>query len=180
MTNKRITCPNCKSEKVCGSYELQCVAEYMYWDEDRREVTYSDLQRPMDADVTESDLAFIVCDDCGHEWTARDEEDRHRENRVVIVQDWLESEAGGGQRPDGCSIHLSEEDCKAYIAASPREYSRECGDPYIGFVQLSTYKKLLEAVNIRKQAGLRLLQSSAHKVIKPTKTQMMELLQKEA
>jgi len=55
----------------------------------------------------------------------------------VIRQDWLESERGWGFRPDGYSLHLTEEDRKSYIKAYwdrmpdqvPDEYSRPSGDP---------------------------------------------------
>ncbi len=58
-------------------------------------------------------------------------------NKPVVMQLWLESEAGWGQRPDGCSLHLTtthlEKFNKAYWAkmpaATPSEYSRPCSEP---------------------------------------------------
>lgn len=59
----------------------------------------------------------------------------------VLVQSWLESEEGWGYRPDGVSIHFSEESRKQYIDAywsamqvkygneTPHEYSRPEGSP---------------------------------------------------
>ena len=55
----------------------------------------------------------------------------------VIRQNWIESERGWGFRPDGYSLHLSEEDRQAYIKTYwagmpdqvPDEYSRPSGDP---------------------------------------------------
>jgi hypothetical protein len=55
----------------------------------------------------------------------------------VIRQDWTESECGCGTRPDGYSLHLNEDDRKAYIEAYwaqmpnqvPDEYSRPSGNP---------------------------------------------------
>lgn len=51
---------------------------------------------------------------------------------MVVVQPWIESERGWGQRPDGYSLHASYAECQAYIAAYwqrqpdyvPDEYSR--------------------------------------------------------
>jgi hypothetical protein len=56
----------------------------------------------------------------------------------VIVQKWEESERGWGTRPDGYSIHRTEEERQKYVDAywkempdrAPAEYSRPCGTPY--------------------------------------------------
>ncbi len=56
----------------------------------------------------------------------------------VLVQKWEETERGWGQRPDGYSIHLSQDDLDAYVKAYwatqpdavPDEYERPCGTPY--------------------------------------------------
>lgn len=75
--------------------------------------------------------------------------------RTVVVQKWEESERGWGVRPDGYSLHLSEEDCVAYLqaylgprathASVPNEYDRPCGSPYSAEVDEETYEKLLAA-----------------------------------
>jgi hypothetical protein len=70
--------------------------------------------------------------------------DAPRKKLTVVCQDWLESEAGWGQRPDGVSLHLTESDrvayCKAYWSDQPgrdangnppHEYSREDGSPFL-------------------------------------------------
>jgi hypothetical protein len=54
---------------------------------------------------------------------------------------WEESEAGWGQRPDGFSLHLTQEDAKKYVEQHnaglpkappvPHEYDRPCGEPYL-------------------------------------------------
>lgn len=62
---------------------------------------------------------------------------------IVVVQDWEESERGWGTRPDGISIHLTEEDRSAYCenywreerkrnagGGTPDEYEREAGRPW--------------------------------------------------
>ncbi len=56
---------------------------------------------------------------------------------TVLRQDWLESERGWGQRPDGYSLHLTESDRQRYITEYwgrmpdevPDEYSRPDGSP---------------------------------------------------
>lgn len=58
----------------------------------------------------------------------------------IMVQNWTESERGWGQRPDGCTCHLTMEDCRRfredYIRENhtspsvPDEYSFPDGKPY--------------------------------------------------
>ena len=57
---------------------------------------------------------------------------------VGYLVEWEESERGWGCRPDGCSIHNSQEEALRYINEYnsrlpkdhvPDEYSRPCGDP---------------------------------------------------
>ncbi len=58
--------------------------------------------------------------------------------KTLVVQKWEESERGWGTRPDGYSLHLTEEDRKEYIKyywsqmpkEIPEEYSRLSGTPY--------------------------------------------------
>jgi hypothetical protein len=72
----------------------------------------------------------------------------------VIAQDWEESERGWGTRPDGFTLHLTAEACKAYVkdyylkynnkAVTPDEYTRTCGDPRPIDVNATIYKKLVK------------------------------------
>ncbi len=56
----------------------------------------------------------------------------------VFVQLWEESERGWGARPDGFSLHLSQDHRDKYIKeywdgmppSAPDEYSRPLGNPY--------------------------------------------------
>jgi hypothetical protein len=65
----------------------------------------------------------------------------------VVCQDWDESERGWGIRPDGWSLHLSEEGCKQYIDAywsrmpdrTPDEYSRPGSKPVWAYVTKDIY-----------------------------------------
>ena len=65
------------------------------------------------------------------------------ERHTVVRQDWEESEAGWGCRPDGYSLHLTMEDRDAYVTKFcnderrrnpsgkvPHEYTRTCGNPH--------------------------------------------------
>jgi len=55
---------------------------------------------------------------------------------VAYVLTWTESESGWGMRPDGVSLHLTQDDVKNYITAYwdrmpkevPHEYSRNDSD----------------------------------------------------
>lgn len=66
---------------------------------------------------------------------------------TLIVQKWEESERGWGTRPDGYSLHLTEEDRLAYIREYwnrmpdrvPDEYSRPDGTPYHWRAPQETY-----------------------------------------
>jgi hypothetical protein len=57
---------------------------------------------------------------------------------TVIAQNWVESERGWGTRPDGISIHRTEQERADYVKrywdgmpnTVPDEYSRPEGDPY--------------------------------------------------
>jgi len=73
----------------------------------------------------------------------------------VIVQQWTESELGWGVRPDGCTVHLVEQDKEAFIKAYdkrlremygsrvPNEYSFPQGESYVGVISDDLYNKLL-------------------------------------
>ena len=62
----------------------------------------------------------------------------------LVVQKWEESERGWGNRPDGYSLHLSEDDRNKYISdywdrqpkQVPDEYERPCGTPYVADVDV--------------------------------------------
>ena len=82
--------------------------------------------------------------------------------RKIVHESWLESERGWGVRPDGYSLHLSDEDRVSFIEAYwdtmpdevPDEYSRPAGDPKSQAVSHEDYQKLLEARH-RGEYGLR-------------------------
>ena len=87
------------------------------------------------------------------------------------LQVWDESESGWGVRPDGYSLHLTEEDAKAYVkqywneekkrnpsGSIPHEYSRESGSADKVLVSPELYAKL-EGEKPKKRRGLRLWNS---------------------
>lgn len=78
----------------------------------------------------------------------------------VVVQNWEESERGWGSRPDGFTVHLTEEDHKAFLAKHyaderkrnpsgvvPDEYSRPDGEPK----KVLAGAKTVEALKIDKK-----------------------------
>lgn len=77
----------------------------------------------------------------------------------LVRMDWDESEAGWGVRPDGYSLHISEEDYNVYLKEywkrmpknTPHEYSRPGG--YLKKVQKSLTDK--EYQSLVKHKGLR-------------------------
>jgi len=98
---------------------------------------------------------------------------KQQPKRTAIIQEWLESERGWGQRPDGCSVHLSREDLGTYVeeywASMPKEvpseYSRPCGDAYLAQVDVHTYKQLRKN-NKQEKYGLRLWELEFRKLQK--------------
>ena len=87
---------------------------------------------------------------------------KKEELKSIIYVSWEESERGWGIRPDGCSLHLTEEDFRNYekwywksIGESygnkvPDEYSRPAGRPITAY----TNEKLYEEIKKSKD-GLR-------------------------
>lgn len=94
-------------------------------------------------------------------------EQRH----TVVCQKWLESELGWGERPDGCSLHLTEEDrklfCKEYwdyihrtYTKMPYEYSREDGHPKLIDIDHELYVQIKQS-----NCGVRLSQVAYNKLL---------------
>jgi hypothetical protein len=77
---------------------------------------------------------------------------------TVIVQKWEERERGWGSRPDGYSIHLTEDDRRKFIQAywaktpadAPDDYSRPLGTPYEADVDVSQE----DMISLMDQAGV--------------------------
>ncbi|MFA6461851.1 MAG: hypothetical protein WCV90_06305 [Candidatus Woesearchaeota archaeon] len=77
------------------------------------------------------------------------------EEKLVVKQEWDESERGWGIRPDGYSLHLSVEDRQQFIKdywgtmpdSVPDEYSRPSGDPFWIKIDLETYHQIEESKN---------------------------------
>lgn len=88
----------------------------------------------------------------------------------VLCQLWEESESGWGTRPDGYSLHKSEEDLakylknhtdwllKTYGLATPHEYDRPCGKPYWCEVSQEMFDKIIGT-------GIRLFDRSSPKEV---------------
>ncbi len=77
-------------------------------------------------------------------------------NHEVVVQKWEESERGWGVRPDGFSLHMTDEDREAFIKEywdsmpkkAPDEYSRPAGTPYKAEVDEEVFQKVKEAFKL--------------------------------
>ena len=72
---------------------------------------------------------------------------------TVVRQDWIESERGWGIRPDGYSLHRTEDDRKRFVSAYwstmpkevPDEYSRPDGPPERVDVDKATYDLVIKS-----------------------------------
>ena len=80
------------------------------------------------------------------------------EVRVGYIVEWEESERGWGCRPDGCSVHSSQEEALRYINECnsrlpkdhvPDEYSRPIGDPIGVRIPNELYELLKKNGSIR-------------------------------
>jgi len=79
--------------------------------------------------------------------------------RLVVCQDWEESERGWGVRPDGFTLHLTMDNRDAYVngycrtfhteAQAPDEYTRVSGDPRLVEADDETYAKLTEHADMQ-------------------------------
>ena len=114
---------------------------------------------------------------------AQEEIDKKNTTHIyaVVCDHWGESEAGWGQRPDGCSLHLTEEDHAAYVkdywaeekkrnpgGQTPDEYSYPNTRTFIALVDWETYKAVRDSKN-----GVRKGQS--YKVVKATKNDLIRI-----
>jgi hypothetical protein len=79
----------------------------------------------------------------------------------VLCQQWEESEAGWGVRPDGYSLHKDKDALERYVKAYwatmpkavPAEYERPCGHPYPVYVHESVAARLAEKDGLRYYSG---------------------------
>jgi hypothetical protein len=86
---------------------------------------------------------------------------RPKATHTVIGQNWEESEAGWGTRPDGFTLHLTLEDHKQYVDSywkrqkafyderigegiTPSEYTRTSGNPKPIIVNDETYQAMVK------------------------------------
>ena len=81
------------------------------------------------------------------------------EQHEVIYMNWEERERGWGSRPDGCSLHLTAEDYREFLAKywngmpdeTPDEYSAPAGELETVTVSQALYDKIAA-----KEHGLRI------------------------
>ena len=84
---------------------------------------------------------------------------KKNELRPVIYMSWEESERNWGIRPDGCSLHITENDYekfekdywetmkKTYGNRAPDEYSKPAGRPVTVSVSEKLYEKIKNSVD---------------------------------
>jgi hypothetical protein len=117
---------------------------------------------------------------------AQEEIDKKNTTHIyaVVCDYWTEYERGWGTRPDGCSLHLTEEDHKAYIkdcwaeekkrnpsGETPDEYDVPDQSPFIALVDRETYEEIKDSKN-----GVRKWQS--YKVVKATNDDLVRIANK--
>jgi hypothetical protein len=83
--------------------------------------------------------------------------------KTVFVQNWLESERGYGQRPDGYTVHSDRDQCCAYIARFvkrnhtsdrvPDVYTTFDGDPIEIEVDDALHSRILAATSACGPSG---------------------------
>ena len=61
-----------------------------------------------------------------------DKEEEELRTYIVVRREWMESERGWGQSPYGYSLHLNEEDLKAFIEEHWEKWPDEAPDWYYG------------------------------------------------
>lgn len=74
---------------------------------------------------------------------------------TVVVQEWDESERGWGTRPDGASLHLTQEDASTYVKdywatmpdMVPDEYERPSGSTRLIDVNAEVYERVKKTKN---------------------------------
>lgn len=82
------------------------------------------------------------------------------ETRLVLVQNWEESERGWGVRSDGYTVHIDEKQHRAYLdwynktfnnkSYVPDEYTRASGDPVVVSVPVELFDKIAKATLAKK------------------------------
>lgn len=77
-------------------------------------------------------------------------EKQKSELEEIIYVSWEESEAGWGERPDGCSLHLTKDDFSSFLKDywnkmpdnAPHEYSRPAGNPVVAYSKPELYERI--------------------------------------
>ncbi len=92
------------------------------------------------------------------------------DQRTALMHPWIESEAGFGQRPDGCSLHQTSDDLAMFLQDywdsmpdrdnPPTEYSRPEGISQVMVIPDELYARLTESKN-----GIRLWQHEFQKLM---------------
>jgi hypothetical protein len=87
----------------------------------------------------------------------------------VVYVSWEESERGWGVRPDGCSLHKTQDEFETFLEKYwagmpdevPDEYSRPTGEPVKAYVTKTLYEEIKKSRN-----GIRLWSSEETRAVK--------------
>ncbi len=94
-------------------------------------------------------------------------------DKIAILETWTESEAGWGQRPDGCSIHIDKESYKGFVEnhwkklkeyygeSTPHEYDRPDNNLQVVKVSDELFTKIGES-----EFGLRMWNGEFDRLLK--------------
>jgi hypothetical protein len=96
------------------------------------------------------------------------EKTKDKKYQPVVYVNWEESERNWGIQPDGCSLHLKEDDFREFEKEYwdsmpdkvPDEYSRPADRPILAYASRKLYEK------IRGSSGLRLSEAQEIKEMK--------------
>ena len=88
--------------------------------------------------------------------------------KEIFFVSWEESERDWGSRPDGCSLHMTQDDAKQFIEkywhgmpdSVPDEYSRPAGSPTLAYVTPRLYNEIK-----LKKPGVRIYQNRLGEII---------------
>jgi hypothetical protein len=98
--------------------------------------------------------------------------------KPVVYVSWEESERKWGIRPDGCSLHLTEEDFrkfqKEYWSSMPDEvpdeYSRPADSPILAYASRKLYEKIRDSESLRLSETQEIKEVKSRDLVRDMKT----------
>jgi O-acetyl-ADP-ribose deacetylase (regulator of RNase III) len=124
---------------------------------------WSTISKIIEEELQGENVTIVIWENSQEDWQLKLISDSQKIwSNIAILETWTESESGWGQRPDGVSLHLTEDDYKEYVknfwegksGPAPHEYSREDGNTKVVYVNDDIYNEIKGTKN-----GLRLWQN---------------------